>query len=652
MAYREIFNNTANYLDARPKFFDKLEYKSWTTISNLVEPRTRRRDFSHALSFEVFDPYWMLARQWQYGRFKGDDCGTPVLVKVKTSKKYVDSVSIGKQGATGYTNETPLEYSVEKENREISIYESVEAAIYLKKKLLRRNAEWAKSYIARLMEKYPLENPVPDKAEKDLTIEDLKLKSLKAMQQFYDTYAGKVFDGYKVFVDIEKMKDSLVDDGGEQSIILAYYKWFKEKFLPFEEGGEGCWNISKMSYSAQIKQGANQFVADDYDSGNLSWYSFDHKEDKNAPDVNEEHKEFKSFTYIPTPANVPGAPSQRLWGIENTSVEMGNTDDDDFASMANASMMQYISMYSNDWMVTPLEAEAGVVLNVEGIVVKDTFGEFLYINSDAEDVDLERYKKNHPGDSAEKDFKALRFIDRWCMFGNTHTDAYKNNDFTVNRGLFVPSSVQRNEERTIEEVQFLRDEMANMLWGVENTYSDKAGGSISGKMLSDAVLARVDSERGEFKAKEEEDVVYAYLVENRVPINWIPFIPQQLSDSNREIRFRRGKMPISFHGYKPVRPTSELLKAKVSAEGKVIPMFINEEEVLGYGSKLIKTAQRTRWFMGKSFNWVGNKKKISGYQANSGLMFDELIEKVSGESLKFNALQDKTAATEPAKEGE
>ena len=34
--------------------------------------------------------------------------------------------------------------------------------------------------------------------------------------------------------------------------------------------------------------------------------------------------------------------------------------------------------------------------------------------------------------------------------------------------------------------------------------------------------------------------------------------------------------------------------------------------------------------MGESFNWLGNRKIVSEYQANSGLMFDELLKKDSG----------------------
>jgi hypothetical protein len=76
-------------------------------------------------------------------------------------------------------------------------------------------------------------------------------------------------------------------------------------------------------------------------------------------------------------------------------------------------------------------------------------------------------------------------------------------------------------------------------------------------------------------------------------------------------------------------------------------MYINEEELASCGIKIVKTAQRTRWFLGKSFNWVGNKQVINEYQANSGLMFDELINKATGKAIKLKPQnQDETASEE------
>ena len=67
-------------------------------------------------------------------------------------------------------------------------------------------------------------------------------------------------------------------------------------------------------------------------------------------------------------------------------------------------------------------------------------------------------------------------------------------------------------------------------------------------------------------------------------------------------------------------------QARHDFDENIIPRFINEEEITGYGVKLVNTAQRTRWFLGETFNWTGYKTFISNTQANSGLMFDELID--------------------------
>ena len=52
---------------------------SWTRL----EPRCREADMRTTLSARVFDPLWLLARQWQVGEFQGEDVGTPVLARVR-----------------------------------------------------------------------------------------------------------------------------------------------------------------------------------------------------------------------------------------------------------------------------------------------------------------------------------------------------------------------------------------------------------------------------------------------------------------------------------------------------------------------------------------------------------------------------------------
>jgi hypothetical protein len=232
------------------------------------------------------------------------------------------------------------------------------------------------------------------------------------------------------------------------------------------------------------------------------------------------------------------------------------------------------------------------------------------------------------------------FIDRWSLFGTTRVDAYQKYDFSLQGGLLFPPTLPLCEEsKPLEEGQFLRDEMANMLWGVETLINDGCGGTMDGRELSDKVLAVVDEQKNELP-ELDMDYEYSFLVQNRVPLNWIPFLPQKIKDERRKIVFRRGKMPLFYNNqYQSVRPATELLKIKEVTQGgkkMVVPRYINEEEITGYGVKLVHTAQRTRWFLGKSFNWLGAHKVISQYQANSGLMFDELINKETNKAIVIN----------------
>lgn len=647
MIDNSYFSNIASIIDKNPHFFDKIAFGKKNNRSTIVEPRTRDDIYGHALSMEVFDPLWLLTRQWQYGRFQANDCGTPVTMKVKTIKKRLDGFYHGfdNEVKDKYSNEKPIEYLVEEENRTVTIADSVDSALRVKKKLSRTNLAEIKDIIKSLIGKYPLDNPIPFIST---DVDMLKLESNESLKQFYSVYKDKIFDGSKLYTALVKKDEDIpyLDNETVKTVYDEFVVWYEAKYFPCGKETKSGWNMQSMSYSSKMSCGNDIFKADDYDSGQLSWYSYDHEEGNGGNAVNEETK---MLSYIPTPANIHGAPSSRLWAIENTTVNTAYVQTDGFSTMANAAVMLYVSSYNNDWMVTPLETEAGVILDIEGVVVKDTFGEYQYIHTDAEDSDYKHFK-NTSNESLKK-FNSRQFIDRWNLFGNTRHNAYEQNNFSVNRGLFFPSSVMRNEERVIEEVQFLRDEMANMVWGVEKVVPDLIGNSVSGDDLSDRVLRLTEVEKKNvIEENTEDDILYSYLIQNNMPLNWIPFVSEAVAGSKRSMQLRRGRMPLFYKGvYLSVRPSTSILLGNSNFDlNHIEPMVINEEEVLGYGVKLTKTAQRTRWFLGKSFNWIGVKKSISKYQSNSGLMFDELIEKCTGKAISLN--RKKSGAIEETKE--
>ena len=46
-----------------------------------LEPRCRNADMNTGLQARLYDPLWLLARQWQIGEFQGEDNGSPAAAQ-------------------------------------------------------------------------------------------------------------------------------------------------------------------------------------------------------------------------------------------------------------------------------------------------------------------------------------------------------------------------------------------------------------------------------------------------------------------------------------------------------------------------------------------------------------------------------------------
>ncbi len=59
------------------------------------------------------------------------------------------------------------------------------------------------------------------------------------------------------------------------------------------------------------------------------------------------------------------------------------------------------------------------------------------------------------------------------------------------------------------------------------------------------------------------------------------------------------------------------------------PYYVNEEEVPGAGTLLRRSYQRTRWYGGRTFLWIGRYRETGRGQGSSNLRFDQ-IEPIEG----------------------
>ena len=84
-------------------------------IEPRLEPLPTSDDTSEALQARVADPLWMLARQWQFNEFQGEDAGSPIAAMLRVSGVPITSLVGGGAPAIPLAGAAPIEALVERE---------------------------------------------------------------------------------------------------------------------------------------------------------------------------------------------------------------------------------------------------------------------------------------------------------------------------------------------------------------------------------------------------------------------------------------------------------------------------------------------------------------------------------------------------------
>jgi hypothetical protein len=153
----------------------------------------------------------------------------------------------------------------------------------------------------------------------------------------------------------------------------------------------------------------------------------------------------------------------------------------------------------------------------------------------------------------------------------------------------------------LERVYFMRDEMANLMWAIEDIIPAETGG---GKKI--VQVAPPDP------VPNPDPETWRYTLGTTVPAHWIPFVSVHKPGSEKEIRFQRARMPNA-------KPAASILLT----ENQPVH-FIEEQEVPRSGVIVERSVQRIRWMDGRTFLWVGRRKITGRGEGSSGLTFDKI----------------------------
>ena len=587
-----------------------------------VEGIPRTHDFARALRAEVRDPLWMLTRQWQMGELRGDDAGSPVFAKLHLGVTKLTTYQPADRPEQSFDDQTPLEARVEQ--RPIPFTAGPQPLALDLRVLMGRH--WNKMLGAR-----SLGTLAPDfrhafgiDAVDPNDQADALVCAHREAWQHQMAFAGRALDGYKWYRwavdhpsprDFTSLPPPLAIGPGEASTLDemadAFIAWFDRLIDQPVTADENAWDPSRLEYrfacSAPVSGGRKDLVASEYYQGDLDWYALDIAPSADSPPRRPEIHQAITTSFVPTSVEFSGMANPRWWSFEDRRVNFGGIKPDT-TDVAKLLLIEFGLVYANDWCIVPVPLEAGSIAEVLGLAVTNVFGERLWVD---------------PGGRAPE-----HSWQRWSLFTLAHTAASRQPDHAL---LMLPTVPKVQESEPLEEAALVRDEMANMVWGVELTVPLPHGEGRSGSGAAAETTRLFERLFGPVTAATplENDARVRYELVTTVPENWIPMIPVHVPGDSRKIQLQRASMLRAIdthptHAQK-IKPRTSLLREgldRTPAE----KYFVHEEEVPRAGARVRQSYQRTRWTDGRVIVWLGARKQVGRGEGSSGLQFDRLVE--------------------------
>jgi len=594
------------------------------TLWNRLEGRPRTHDFDRALKAEVRDPLWMLAKQWQMGEFRGDDAGSPVTAKVHIETTRVTKYKPAGGVAEAFDDDVPLEAKVER--RPVPFSQSGHVlALDIRLAMGRRWLKLAAAIEPGFAKKFVVACAIvaPDPSVRA----DAPVAAHREAWQAVAAVAGRAMDGWLLYDHLTKASGNhaydlvALGDPSHAPLVEAaeteFLAWYAGLLYQPPADQETAWEPDRLEYGFDLsapQAGAEKhLVADEYYQGHLDWYNLDvDGSGTGLGGVTGESTGVEAAataSFVPVPIQFSGMPNTRWWTFEDGQTNFGDIDAGT-TDVNKLLLIEFGLVYANDWFLMPFTVPAGTIARVRGIMTTNTFGERTWIEP--------------AGKGSDADWQ------RWSMY----TLATRgSDDIPADLSLvIVPSVATIQDGEPLEAVQLVRDEIANMVWGIETRVALASGESKSGRSAA-LDVARYHTRLVEAAPAPPAAVPLAneaairYQVMTTVPENWIPFVPVHIPGDNREIQLRRAAMlrliendpltPI------PIEPRTNLLRAGLDL---AVPKGydLHEEEVPRAGVRVTQSFRRTRWYDGQVFTWLGVRKETGRGESSSSLRFDQI----------------------------
>ncbi len=387
-----------------------------------------------------------------------------------------------------------------------------------------------------------------------------------------------------------------LDPGDEVKALLAANQFlaaWETVFAPAPVAGD-AWVANRLEHAfavqADMPGGKVVLRADEYRGGRLDWPAFTAGTAPNLGDPAEKLDPVSLVrTVLPTPVGYGGMPAQRFWEIEDGTVRFGALDTGR-TDLARMILAEFALTYGNDWFVIPVDLPVGSVASVDDFTVVDTFG-----------LPTEVTRSVAPSGGHGFRMFELDGVGR-----------------ASNLFFLAPAVAEVSESPPTEHVVFFRDEMANVVWGVERIYQGGTGGPVE----------RFEEHQRRLGEQQELDVEtldaqLLYRLQTDIPDHWHPFVPVRaagIAQTDGVIQLERRAL---------VRVLPDGTSVPINPKGRVLtaedPLRLEEEEVPRDGTEVIRTFQLTRWSNGRYILWSGRKRTTGAGEGRSSFRTDVVI---------------------------
>lgn len=580
---------------------------SLTTWQRL-EPIPRSDDLGIGLRAEIADPLWLLARQRQFGELNGEDAGSPIETRFSATVGRISRLHRGPISSSGPADRSvdvddrsaPLEVSVEREplavgggadlagGSPVELRLAAQAGLHFLR-LLRANRAASQQELYRTHYGFQA-GDFPEEGGSTAVLSSRTVGRVPDGRRIHrDLVAGRGAGG-----ELTRLPSEPAVAAAQADKVLTaanqFLRWWDELVSEPADGERESWIPEHLehgfSVQANLPDGRVVLRADEYRGGRLDWHSFRAAGSPSLGDPTDARPAQPTVrTVIPTPVSYGGMPANRFWEIEDGTVRFGGltTGRTDLARLL---LTEFALTYGVDWFVVPIDLPVGSVCRVDDVVVVDTFGE---------EASVPRSASNS-----------------WRLF---EVDAPAGPRRVRELFFLAPALAQTAESPPLEEVALIRDEMANVVWGVERRVQNAAGDSVDRHEEHQQRVAGQQRVETDF-----DDAQLLYRLATDVPHHWYPFVPVRSTGAPAiagavELE-RRPLVRVQADGTSLVpEPRGRILTA-------ADPLRVAEPEVARSGTDVVRTYQLARWTDGRYHLWIGKHRQVGRGEGSSGLRFD------------------------------